>query len=73
MTEVYNRTTIYNNNQAFVQWATSVIPKGIKHLNLREKYFSNKIKSKDIKVERILGIINPSDIFTKQIKENTNY
>ena len=29
--------------------------------------------SKDIKVERIPGIINPSDIFTKQIKENTNY
>ena len=29
--------------------------------------------SKDVDVEHIPGIINPSDIFTKEIKDNTHF
>ena len=30
-------------------------------------------QSKDVGIEHIPGIINPSDIFTKEIKDNTHF
>ena len=30
-------------------------------------------QSKDVEVEHIPGIINPSDIFTKEMKDNTHF
>ena len=38
---------------------------GIKHLNLRENMVRECHQSKDVDVEHILGIINPSNILTK--------
>ena len=63
--EAYSRTKIYNDNKAAVQWAASVTSKGIKHLNLREKLVRECHQSKNVDVEHIPGIINPSNIFTK--------
>ena len=63
--EAYSRTNIYNDNKAAVQWAASVTSKGIKHLNPQENMVRELHQSKDIDVEHITGIINPSNIFTK--------
>ena len=71
--EAYYRTKIYNDNKAAVQWASSLTSKGIKHLNLQENMFWECHQSKDVDVEHITCIINTSDIFTKEMKDNTHF
>ena len=71
--EGYSRTKIYNDKKAAVQWAASVTPKGIKHLNLRKNMVRECHQSKEVEVEHIPGIINPSDIFTKKMKDITHF
>ena len=72
ITEAYYRTKIYNNNMAYVQWAASVASKSINHLNLRESMVCGCHQSKDIDVEHIPGIINPSDILKNDMKDSTH-
>ena len=69
--EAYARTKIYNDNKSAVQWASSVTSKVIKHLNLREDMIRKYHQSKDVDVKHIPGIINPSNLFTKEINDNT--
>ena len=71
--EAYSRTKIYNDNKAAVQWENSVTSKGIKHLNLRENMVWKCHQSKDVDVNHIPGIINQSNIFTKEMKDNTHF
>ena len=47
--------------------------KGVKHLNLREIWFRGCHHSKGIDVEPIPRIINPNDIFAKEVKDNTHF
>ena len=70
--EVYSCTIIYNDNKAAVKWVASVTSKVIKHLNLEENIVREWHQSKDVDVEHIPGIINPSNIFTKEMKDNTH-
>ena len=42
-------------------------------LNLRENMVHECHQSKDVDVEHILCIINPSDVFTKEMKDNTHF
>ena len=60
---------IYNNNKAAVQWASSVTSKWIKHLNLRENMAHEWHQSNNVDADRIPGIINPSDIFMKEMND----
>ena len=71
--EAYSRTKIYNNNKADVQWVASVTLKGIKHLNLQEIVIQECHQSKDVEVEHNNDIINPSNIFMKEMKDNTHF
>ena len=71
--EYYSRTKIYNYNKSAVQWVASVTSKGIKHLNLRENMVREFHQSKDVDIEHIPGIINPSNIFTKEMKDKTHF
>ena len=43
-----------------------------KDLNPRENMVHECHKSKNVDMEHIPGIINPSDIFTKEMKVNTH-
>ena len=70
--EAYSRTNIYNDKKAAVQWASSMTYKGIKNLNLRENMVHEYHQSKDVDVNHIPGIINPSKIFKKEIKDNSH-
>ena len=47
-------------------------PKRYKTLNLQENMVRECCQSKDLDVEHIPGIINPSNIFTKEMKDNTH-
>ena len=70
--EAYAKTKIYNDNKASFQWAASVTSKGINNLNLRENMVRGCNQSKDVDVKHFHIIINTSDIFTKEMKDNTH-
>ena len=61
-------TQVYNDNQACVQWSASVTSKGIKHCNLCENMVLQLHQENSIHVTHIPGVINPSNIFTKEMR-----
>ena len=66
-------TQVYNDNAACVQWAASCTSKGIKHLNLRENHVRELHQAKRCNVLHIPGQINPSDIFTKEMRDCAHF
>lgn len=66
-------TTIYNDNQACVDWSSTVTTKGIKHVNLRENRVREAQVAGQIHVKHIPGIINSADIFTKELKDMAHF
>ena len=64
---------VFNDNQAAVDWAASVTTKGIKHLNLRENQVRERHHAGQVSVTHIPGVINPSDIFTKEMKDSAHF
>ena len=71
--EAYSHTKIYNNNKAAVQCAVSATSTGINHLNLQGNMFRKCHQSKYVDVNHSPGIINPSNFFTREMKDNTHY
>ena len=71
--EAHSRTKIYNYNKAVVQWAASVTSKGVKQLNLQENMVHKFHQLKHVNIDQIPGIINPSDISMKEMKDNTHF
>ena len=71
--ESYYCTKIYNDNKAAVQWAASLTSKGIKHLNFQGNIVRECHQSKHVDVDNIPEIINPSNIFMKEIKDKTHF
>jgi hypothetical protein len=73
MVDASDRTPVYNDNAACVQWSASVTNKGIKHLNLRENQVRECHHDRIARILHIPGIINPSDLFTKEIKDAAHF
>ena len=73
MADSYNRITIYNDNQAAVGWCSSLTNKGMKHINLRECKVREAVIDGDVRVIHIAGVINSSDIFTKELKDAAHF
>ena len=66
-------TQVYNDNEACVQWSHTSTSKGIKHVNLRENYVRELQLNKVVNVTHIPGVINPADIFTKEMKDGAHF
>ena len=67
-------TQIYSYNQVFVQWSSSITSKGIKHVNLREKNIVRELhQDNSVGVTHIPGVINPSDISTKEMRDSAHF
>ena len=66
-------TLVYNDNEACVAWSHSVTNKGTKHLNLRENSVREAHSFNEVNVLHIPGVINPSDIYTKEIKDDAHF
>ena len=73
MSDAFERTTIYNDNKAAVDWAASCTNKGTKHINLRENYVRELHQTGVTKVTHIPGVINASDLFTKELKDAAHF
>eukprot|EP00956_Cyclotella_meneghiniana_P031978 scaffold85846_cov40-Cyclotella_meneghiniana.AAC.6 len=65
--------TVYNDNDACVQWSSSVTNKGTKHMNLKENYVREAHHLGLAKVKHIPGVINASDLFTKELRDAAHF
>ena len=66
-------TPVYNDNQACIQWSSSCTSKNIKHMNLRENYVRESHQDGTVNIRHIPGVINPSDIFTKEMRDSAHF
>ena len=73
MADAYERTTVYNDNKSAVDWAATCTNKGTKHINLRENYVRELHQNNTAKITHIAGVINASDLFTKELKDAAHY
>ena len=61
---------LYSDNQGGIAWAQSeAITKKLRHVNLREVAVRDSIRANEIVLGHIPGKINPSDLFTKEMKD----
>jgi hypothetical protein len=68
-----NTITVYNDNKAAVNWAAACTSKGTKHLNLHENCVREAHHANIVRVTHIPGVINASDLFTKELKDAAHF
>jgi hypothetical protein len=71
--DVQDTIPVYNDNAACVQWSASVTNKGTKHMNLKENYVREAHQLGLAEVRHIPGIINASDLFTKELRDAAHF
>ena len=71
--DIMDPTTVYNDNQACVDWSSTVTTKGIKHVNLRENRVREAQVAGHVHVKHIPGVINSANIFTKELKDSAHF
>eukprot|EP00956_Cyclotella_meneghiniana_P020999 scaffold37679_cov76-Cyclotella_meneghiniana.AAC.13 len=71
--DAFDRITVYNDNKSACDWASSVTLKGTKHINLHENCVREEHQNKTVKITHIPGVINASDLFTKEIKDDAHF
>eukprot|EP00956_Cyclotella_meneghiniana_P030923 scaffold79637_cov24-Cyclotella_meneghiniana.AAC.1 len=73
MPDANDKITVYNDNDACVQWSASVTNKGTKHMNLKENYVREAHQLGLAEVKHIPGVINASDLFTKELRDAAHF
>ena len=66
-------TTIFNDNNACVDWSKRCTTKGLRHIQMKENRVHENSDSKFVSVNHIDGKINIADIFTKEMKDTTHF
>jgi hypothetical protein len=60
-------------SQVAVDWTAWCTNKGTKHINLRKNYVRELHQNGTTKVTHIPGLINASDLFTKELKDASHF
>ena len=66
-------TLLFNDNRGTVDWAKGTSTKGMRHLNQRSVCVRESIQDKEIALHHINGLVNPSDIFTKEMRDTAHF
>ena len=66
-------TRLYNDNQGTVDWSKSTTTKGMRHICLKDCTVRDSIQAKEVDLYHIPGAINPSDIFTKEMRDGAHF
>ena len=66
-------TIVYNDNEAAVNWSNNVTMKNVRHMELRENSVREMVQDKSVNVLHVAGKCNPSDIFTKEMKDGAHF
>ena len=73
LSDIASPTLLYNDNDACVKWSYNMTSKAARHIELRENSVREWIQSKLLSVKHVSGKINPSDIFTKEMRDGTHF
>jgi hypothetical protein len=72
ITDAKQPTPLYNDNKACVKWCHNLTTKGNRHIEHRENATHEWVADGTITVEHVSGKCNPSNIFTKEMRDGTN-
>jgi hypothetical protein len=64
---------IYNANKACVDWSKSATSKGLRHIQMWDNRIRENIASKFVSICHIDSKLNLADIFTKEMKDTSNF
>jgi len=73
ITDAQQATPLYNDNEACVQWCHNLTTKGNRHIEHRENATREWVDDGTITVAHVSGKCNPSDIFTKEMRDGANF
>ena len=71
--DVTSPTLLFNNNDACVRWSYNMTSNAACHIELRENSVHEWIQSKLLMVKHVSGKLNPSDIFTKEMRDGMHF
>jgi len=66
-------TTIFNDNNACVNWAKRCTMKGLRHIQMRENHVRENVENHFVQVQHIGGKVNLADLFTKEMKDTAHF
>ena len=61
-------STIYNDNQACVNWSKTSTSKGLRHIQMKENHVRENKINNFVSIKHINGKINIADTFTKEVR-----
>ncbi len=66
-------TPLYNDKDACVKWCHNMMTKGNRHIENKENSTREWVADGIISVSHVSGNCNVSDIFTKEMRDSTNF
>ena len=66
-------TRLYNDSQGTVDWSKSTTTNGIRYICLKDCAVRDSIQAKELDLYHIPGAVNPSNIFTKEMRDGTHF
>lgn len=66
-------TIVYNDNESCVNWSRNMTSKNTRHMEMRDNSIREWVEDKSLSVQHVKGTCNPSDIFTKEMKDGTHF
>ena len=66
-------TKLYNDNSACVQWSHNMTTKSMRWVELPENSIREWVQDGTLDVCHVPGVDNPSDIFTKEIRDAAHF
>jgi hypothetical protein len=65
--------TIYNDNNACVNWSKKATTKGLRHIQMRENRVRENAQGGFVKICHVNGKINLADLFTKEMRDTGHF
>jgi hypothetical protein len=65
--------TIYNNNQACINWSKCTTTKGLRHIQMKENRVRENVQSAFVQINHVNGKTNLADVFTKEMKDTSHF
>jgi hypothetical protein len=66
-------TTIYNDNNACVNWSKRCTTKGLRHIQMKENHVHENVERQFVTIQHIGGKVNLADLFTKEMKDTSHF
>jgi len=66
-------TTIFNDNNACVNWSRRYTTKGLRHIQMRENMVRENVENKFVSIHHIGSKQNLADLFTKEMKDTAHF